>query len=106
VRENGPATPKTIAAALDLDHENVKKACQRMARDDQLGTDGSGAYHALSPEPPESPRDERDTGDRQALAPGDEAFPAFIDERFHIGHLTKGEWIERRQLHALAGQTG
>jgi hypothetical protein len=48
LRENGPATPKAIAEALGLDHENVKKACQRMARDEQLGT-SDGTYYHLSP---------------------------------------------------------
>jgi hypothetical protein len=101
VRENGPATPKTIAEALKLDHENVKKACQRMARDDQLGTDGSGAYQALSPESPESLRDRRDTGDS---APGDETFPDFIDQRFHLGHVTEQEWLEQRKTHAFVSE--
>jgi hypothetical protein len=54
LRENAPATPKTIAEKLGIEYENVKKACQRMARDEQLGTDGSGAYYHLSPVSPVS----------------------------------------------------
>jgi hypothetical protein len=55
LRENGAATPKVIAEALRLDHENVKKACQRMANDEQVATDGSGAYSYLSLVSPVSP---------------------------------------------------
>lgn len=55
VRENGPAKPLAIAGALGLEHENVKKACQRMARDGQLGSDGTGTYFYLSPTSPMSP---------------------------------------------------
>jgi hypothetical protein len=55
VRESGPAKPLAIAEALDLEHENVKKACQRMARDGQLGTDGTGIYYYLSPASLSSP---------------------------------------------------
>lgn len=101
MRSKGAATPKTIAEALNLDHENVKKACQRMAHDDQLGTDGSGAYYDLSPESPTSPRDTRDARDTVSLAPGDEMFPDFIDNRFHLGYVTEPEWLECRKLHAL-----
>jgi hypothetical protein len=55
LREHGAATPKTIADALALGHETVKKSCQRMAADDQLGTDGEGAYYTLSLPSPLSP---------------------------------------------------
>jgi hypothetical protein len=55
LRENGPGTPKAIAEAIGLDYENVKKACQRMANDDQIATDGSGVYSYLSPESLMSP---------------------------------------------------
>lgn len=44
-----------IAEVLGLDHENVKKACQRMANDEQIVTDGSGVYSYLSPESLVSP---------------------------------------------------
>jgi hypothetical protein len=33
--------------------------------------------------------------------PGDPDFPDFVDGRFHAGHLTEEEWLERRQVHAL-----
>ena len=55
LRAAGPATPKAIAEALGIDHENAKKTCQRMSDDAQLGTDGSGAYNPLSPASPLSP---------------------------------------------------
>ena len=55
LRESGPGTPKVIAEVLGLDHENVKKACQRMANDEQIVTDGSGVYSYLSPESLVSP---------------------------------------------------
>ena len=55
LRENGPASPKTIAEALGLEHETVKKTCQRMAADEQVGTDGTGTYYYLSPASPVSP---------------------------------------------------
>ena len=32
----------------------MKKTCQRMAADEQLGTDGTGTYHYLSPASPVS----------------------------------------------------
>ena len=54
LRDNRPAMPKTIAEALNLEHETVKKACQRMFVDEQLGTDGTGTYHYLSPVSPVS----------------------------------------------------
>lgn len=55
LRENGPATPKAIADELELEHETVKKTCQRMASDEQLVTDGTGTYYYLSPASPVSP---------------------------------------------------
>lgn len=54
LREHGALTPKAIAEALELGHETVKKSCQRMATDEQLGTDGDGAYYTLSPPSPAS----------------------------------------------------
>lgn len=49
LRENGPATPKAIAEQLQIEHDAAKQACLRMAKDGQLGTDGSGVYSYLSP---------------------------------------------------------
>lgn len=54
VRSAGiPVTPKTLAADLDADYQLVKKTMLRMAKDDQLVTDGTGRYRcppsALSP---------------------------------------------------------
>jgi hypothetical protein len=49
LREHGQSTPKLVAAALDLEHELVKKTLRRMASDEQIGTDGQGAYYHLSP---------------------------------------------------------
>ncbi len=37
-------TPKAIAEKLEIDHELIKKTCQRMVDDDQLDTDGAGHY--------------------------------------------------------------
>jgi hypothetical protein len=58
VREHGPATPKAIADGLQIEYETVKKTCQRMAVDEQLGTDGSGVYSYLSPVSLVSPAEE------------------------------------------------
>ena len=73
IRENGPATPKTIAEALQIEHDAAKQACSRMARDGQLGTDGSGVYSYLSPVSPVSPSlnagDSSDTGDSRESDP-------------------------------------
>ncbi|UDY35689.1 AAA family ATPase [Dermatobacter hominis] len=44
--------PKTIASALDLNHESVKKTCQRMAGDGQLENDGGRYRLPVSPVPP------------------------------------------------------
>jgi hypothetical protein len=63
LRENGPATPKAIAEELQIEHNAAKQACSRMARDGQLGTDGSGAYSYPSPLSPVSLTDEGDTSD-------------------------------------------
>ena len=49
------AKAKAIADALNLEHETVKKTCQRMFADEQLGTDGTGTYHYVSPASPVSP---------------------------------------------------
>jgi hypothetical protein len=49
LREHGAATPKVIADALEIEHETAKKTLQRMAHDEQVGTDGSGTYYPLSP---------------------------------------------------------
>jgi predicted ArsR family transcriptional regulator len=65
LHEHGQATPKQIADELGLDHENVKKACQRMARDEQVGTDGDGAYYHLSPLSPSPPEGDGGTGGTQ-----------------------------------------
>jgi hypothetical protein len=55
LRQQGPATPKAIADALDLDHELVKKTVRRMAEDGQLDTDGRGTYLLPVPAVPLSP---------------------------------------------------
>jgi Winged helix-turn-helix DNA-binding len=68
LRDKGPATPKTLAEALGIEHNAAKQACSRMARDGQLGTDGSGLYYDLSPVSPvvthRSDGDRSDRGDR------------------------------------------
>lgn len=65
-----PRTPKQIAEALDVTHENVKKTCQRMLEADQL--DAAEGYYTLSPLSPLSPEEpgERDTGDRRDTPEG------------------------------------
>jgi hypothetical protein len=44
LRAAGPARPKQVAEALELDHELVKKTLQRMADDGQVDSDGAGTY--------------------------------------------------------------
>lgn len=44
LRSDGPGRPKQLAEVLGLDHELVKKTCQRMAEDNQVNTDGNGYY--------------------------------------------------------------
>jgi AAA domain len=44
LRAAGPARPKEVADALELDHELVKKTLQRMADAGQAVSDGSGSY--------------------------------------------------------------
>ena len=86
LREAGPATPKAIAEALEIDYENVKKTCQRMAHDDQLQTDGSGVYSYPSPLSPVSlGGQERHEG--HAL--GGEMFPVLLANAVRHGHVTE-----------------
>jgi hypothetical protein len=49
LRENGTGTPKQIATALSLEHNTVKQRLWRMAKDDQVDTDGSGTYFPITP---------------------------------------------------------
>jgi AAA domain len=49
LRDSGPAAPKTIADAIGLSHESVKKTCKRMADDGQLHADAAGRYAAPNP---------------------------------------------------------
>jgi hypothetical protein len=44
LRAAGPARPKQVADALELDHELVKKTLQRMADAGQVDSDGAGTY--------------------------------------------------------------
>jgi hypothetical protein len=44
VRHHPDSTPKQIAQAIGLSHDNVKKTCQRMATDAQLTADTAGRY--------------------------------------------------------------
>jgi hypothetical protein len=44
VRQHPDSTPKQIAGAIGLSHDNVKKTCQRMASDGQLRADMAGRY--------------------------------------------------------------
>lgn len=71
LRENGPATPKTIAEGLRIEYETVKKTCQRMALDEQLGTDGSGTYSYLSSVSLVSPNEETLANGAEGLAFGE-----------------------------------
>jgi hypothetical protein len=49
LREHPGATPRTLAAPLDLSHDNARRTCARMADDGQLTTDGTGRYYAPLP---------------------------------------------------------
>jgi hypothetical protein len=61
----GTATPKQIAEELELAHDVVRQTCSRMARADQLVTDGSGGYRApLSPVTPVTPVTENALSDQ------------------------------------------
>jgi hypothetical protein len=53
LREKGPATPSRIAAEIGLPDNTVKVTCWRMAKQQQLATDGEGNYSA--PDEPETP---------------------------------------------------
>lgn len=78
LRTHGPARPKTLADALDLEHDTAKQTCYRMAEAGQVDTDGQGLYLAptdpLSPPSPLSPEQagDGDTSDRGDGANGDE----------------------------------
>jgi hypothetical protein len=101
LRDNGPAAPKTIADALGIDHENVKKACQRMARDDQLRPDGSGIYSYVSPESPVSPKGQKGQEGQDMIGIGDEMFPVLLAEAVRAGHITHREAEQRYAIHNL-----
>ena len=65
LRENGPATPKTLAETLELDHENVKRRASEWRAMNRSARTGAGAYLPLSPLVPGVPaRDTRDSRDR------------------------------------------
>ena len=42
LRKNGPRSPKRLSDKLDLDHDAVRQMVSRMARDEQIATDGGG----------------------------------------------------------------
>jgi hypothetical protein len=48
LRENGPRSPKQLSDELGLDHDAVRQTVSRMARDEQIATDGDGLYYHLS----------------------------------------------------------
>ena len=101
LRENGPATPKAIAETLGIDHENVKKACRRMADDDQIQTDGSGIYSYLSPESPLSPWGRQGQRGQERASLGDEMFPVLLAEAVRDGQITQREAEHRYTIHKL-----
>jgi hypothetical protein len=101
LRENGPATPKAIAEALGIDHENVKKACRRMADDDQIRTDGSGVYSYLSPASPLSPEGQQGQRGHERAALGNEMFPVLLAEAVRDGRITHREAEQRYAIHNL-----
>ncbi|NJP98671.1 AAA family ATPase [Nonomuraea sp. FMUSA5-5] len=51
VRANPNSTPKAIADATGLSHENVRKTCQRMNADGQLCVNATGHYRLPGTEP-------------------------------------------------------
>lgn len=53
VRANPNSTPKAIADAVGVAHDNVRKTCQRMATDGQLCVDAAGRYRAPGTASPE-----------------------------------------------------
>jgi hypothetical protein len=55
VRQHPGERPAAIALAVRLDHELVKKTTIRMAKDNQLDTDGQGRYFAPAPALPDPP---------------------------------------------------
>lgn len=55
LRENPSTRPKAIAEAIGLEHQQVKKTCQRMAADGQLIGNGTAGYSS----PDHDPTDER-----------------------------------------------
>lgn len=83
VRAEEGIGPKELAVGTGMEYELVKKTMQRMAKDDQIDTDGQGHYFPVPPPPlslvsPLSPspsdgdsRDSRDTpdGDRDDRTP-------------------------------------
>jgi hypothetical protein len=71
LREHEAMTPKEVVEHLDITQENAKKTLQRMFKDDQVDTDGTGHYFVpVSPVPRVPPvplhllpGDTGDTGD-------------------------------------------
>jgi hypothetical protein len=54
VRHHPDSTPKQIAEAIGISHDNTRKTCQRMAADGQLVADAAGRYRlppATQPSP-------------------------------------------------------
>ncbi len=76
VRAHAGGTPKEIAAGTGLNHENVKKACRRMAEDGHLTNQGGGRYSTV-PRVPRVPRpgQSRDQAVPEGV-PGPVAVPA------------------------------
>ncbi|HEY2266337.1 MAG TPA: helix-turn-helix domain-containing protein, partial [Streptosporangiaceae bacterium] len=55
VRANPGSTPKTIAEALGISRDTVKKTCQRMSADGQLAVDSLNRYRPAGPAGTEVP---------------------------------------------------
>jgi hypothetical protein len=111
LRENGARSPKQLTDELHLDHDTVRQTVSRMARDEQIGSDGQGSYYHLSQPSPLSREAEGVTPVTGVTAagkstngrplPGDEDFLEAIAAAHRAGHITTAEALDQERTHKL-----
>jgi hypothetical protein len=124
LRENGPRSPKQLSDELGLDHDAVRQTVSRMARDEQIATDGDGLYYHLSQQSHLSHGEESgvtpvtgvtgDTEGQGALESTNDRVPTFGDVAYldyiatvhRNGHLTTDEALELEQWHKRVLEAG
>jgi hypothetical protein len=122
LRENGPRSPKQLTDELGLDHDAVRQTVSRMARDEQIATDGDGLYYHLSQQSHLSlversgvtpvtgvtgDTEEQGTfGSKNGRKPtfGDDDYLDYVATVHRNGHVTTSEALDLERWHKLVAR--